>query len=101
MKVKFNTRAHQDILVRPVVSEKGYEEQQFGKYRFEVHPHATKIDVKHAVEAIYKVNVTRVNMIRQAGKRRRLRFRIGTTPEWKKAIVTLKEGEHIDFFEKV
>jgi large subunit ribosomal protein L23 len=53
------------------------------------------------VEKIFKVHVVSVNVMNQHGKQRRLRMRVGFTGDWKKAIVTLKDGEHIDFFERV
>ena len=96
--------SHKDphsILLRPIVSEKGYSEGQAGKYRFEVAKDATKIDIKKAVEKIFKVHVTKVNVINMDGKARRLRQHAGFTADWKKAIVTLKDGEHIDYYERV
>jgi large subunit ribosomal protein L23 len=96
-----NTYDQFAILLKPIVSEKGYSEGQEGKYRFKVARHATKPDVKAAVEKIFKVHVASVNILIQPGKRRRMRMREGFTADWKKAIVTLKEGEHIDFFERI
>ena len=88
------------ILLRPIVSEKGYSEGQAGKYRFEVARSATKVDIKKAVEKLFKVHVTKVNVINMEGKSRRLRMHAGFTPDWKKAIVTLQDGEHIDYYER-
>jgi len=96
-----NTRDHHGILVRPIVSEKGYGEGQEGKYRFEVVKNATKIEVKNAVEKAFKVHVVKVNLMNVRGKSRRLRLHQGFTREWKKAIVTLRDGEHIDYYERV
>jgi len=98
---QFNTRDHQDIIRRPIISEKGYDENELGKYRFVVHTKATKIDVRNAVEKIYKVKVTSVNVLNRRGKKRRMRAKEGRTADWRQAIVTLREGDHIDFFEKV
>ncbi len=67
------------------------------KYTFKVHRGATKIDIKRAVETIFKVSVTRVNTIRMPGKLRRVRQIPGYSPSWKKAVVTLKKGDSIDF----
>lgn len=87
------------IIKRPVVSEKAtlLTEKQ-NKYVFEVAPAANKIQVKKAVEDLFKVSVTNVRTMRVPGKRKRVRFQIGRTPEWKKAIVTLKEGDRIELF---
>ena len=89
------------VLLRPIVSEKGYSEGQAGKYRFEVARDATKVDIKRAVEKLFKVHVTKVNVINMLGKARRLRMHAGFTADWKKAIVTLHDGEHIDYYERV
>jgi large subunit ribosomal protein L23 len=66
------------------------------KYLFWVDKAANKIQVKRAVETIYKVNVTDVNTIRVKGKPKRIRQQLGHTPSWKKAIVTLKQGDAIE-----
>lgn len=96
-----NTRDYHSILIRPIVSEKGYSEGQKGKYRFEVLRSATKVEIKNAVEKLFRVHVTRVNVINMAGKARRLRQHAGFTSDWKKAIVTLRDGEHIDYYERM
>ena len=97
-----NTRDAHTILMKPFVSEKGYDAQaQKGKYQFEVLKNATKVEIRNAVEKLFKVHVVSINVMNQHGKRRRLRAREGFTGDWKKAIVTLKTGEHIDFFERV
>lgn len=90
-----------DILLRPIVSEKGYAQQEQGKYGFEVLRKATKTEIKQAVEKMFSVHVQKVNVINVLGKRRRMRNREGYTPDRRKAIVTLNAGEHIQFFEKV
>ncbi|RJP68447.1 MAG: 50S ribosomal protein L23 [Candidatus Abyssobacteria bacterium SURF_17] len=87
------------IIRRPVVSEKAtlLSEKQ-NKYVFEVAPNANKIQVKKAVEDLFKVSVTKVRTMRVPGKQKRVRLQVGRTPEWKKAIVTLKEGDRIELF---
>jgi large subunit ribosomal protein L23 len=71
-----------------------------GKYTFEVDPAATKIDVKNAVEEVFKVEVTRVvATLKVRGKVRRMGRHVGRTPSWKKAIVTIEKGQRIPFFE--
>lgn len=93
-------RDEHDIILRPVVTEKSTDDGEHGKYSFAVRMDATKIQVKQAVEKIFKKHVLSVNTRIVRGKRRRMGFRYGQTPDWKKATVTLREGEHIDFFEK-
>ncbi|MBU1853561.1 MAG: 50S ribosomal protein L23 [Candidatus Omnitrophica bacterium] len=66
------------------------------KYLLRVALEANKIQIKHAVEEIFNVRVVKVNTIKMRGKWKRLRQKAGKTPDWKKAIVTLKEGDKID-----
>jgi large subunit ribosomal protein L23 len=86
-----------DILIRPVVSEKSYRLEDEGKYTFVVAPGANKTQIRQAVEAVFRVKVTRVNTVNRPGKRRRTRFGWGKRPDTKRAIVSLAEGERIDF----
>ena len=65
---------------------------------FKVQPDANKIEVKQAVETLFKVKVVQVRMARYLGKMRRIGKNMGRRSEWKKAYVTLKEGDKIDFF---
>ena len=93
-------KAAQDIIVRPIISEKmEYLQGAQSKYAFRVHPDANKIEIKTAVEDIYKVTVTDVNVMNRKGKKRRVRYTQGRRADWKKAIVTLKEGDSIEYFE--
>ena len=85
-----------DILKALVRPEKGTSLESQGKYCFRVTPEATKIDVKRAVEEIYKVKVGSVNTARVSGKLKRVRSRSGYTTGWKKAVVSLKEGQKIE-----
>lgn len=75
--------------------------QAQGKYAFEVAKEANKPQIKQAVEKAFKVEVTAVNVTSVAGKTRRVSRQLVLTPTWKKAIVTLKPGEKIEFFEGV
>ena len=84
-----------DILKAIVSTEKGASLEGQRKYLFRVATDATKIDVKRAVEEIYKVKVESVNTIRVQGKLKRVRARSGYTTAWKKAVVSLKEGQKI------
>ena len=86
-----------DILIKPVVSEKSYRLEDEGKYTFIVAPGANKTQIRQAVEAVFRVKVTRVNTVNRPGKRRRTRYGWGQRPDTKRAIVSLAEGERIDF----
>lgn len=77
-------------------TEKGTNIAPLNKYIFRVDPRATKIEIKQAVETIYKVKVRDVNTINAIGKLKRVRYKAGYTSDWKKAIVTLKPGSKID-----
>jgi len=85
-----------DILVTILRTEKGAEMLPNNKYLFRVAEDANKIQIRQAVEDIYKVQVTKVNTVKMHGKWKRLRHQAGKTSDWKKAIVTLKEGDRID-----
>jgi large subunit ribosomal protein L23 len=95
-------RDAEQVLVRPIVSEKSYALMEDGAYIFVVAPEATKIDVRRAVEQAFGVRVKSVNTLNRKGKRRRNRKSnsFGTRPATKRAIVTLAGGDKIDLFEK-
>ncbi|MCK4519482.1 MAG: 50S ribosomal protein L23 [Candidatus Omnitrophica bacterium] len=84
------------ILKSLLRTEKGAVLNRENKYLFEADKKANKIEIKKAVETIYKVKVNSVNVISMRGKQKRVRYKKGKTPDWKKAIVTLKEGQTID-----
>ena len=88
-----------DIIIRPVVSEKSTELMEQNKYVFEVAFKANKKMVKDAVKELFGVQAEKVNIIRVRGKVKRLRYRVGRTAAWKKAVVTLKIGDKIQIFE--
>ena len=88
-----------EILIRPVVSEKSYHQITENRYTFRVHKDAHKTQVRHAVEELFGVKVTRVNMIKMPAKPKRRGLIKGTRPGWKKAIVEVKAGDKIDIFE--
>jgi large subunit ribosomal protein L23 len=94
-----------DVIVRPIISEKSMDESGRGKYTFEVNGDASKIQVKAAVEELFKVQVTKVNVLTTKAKEKRRgtkRGRIsGWTTPWRKATVTLAAGQKIEFFEGV
>ncbi|MFA5060405.1 MAG: 50S ribosomal protein L23 [Candidatus Omnitrophota bacterium] len=85
-----------DIIETLIRTEKGTFLEPERKYLFHVSKSATKIDIKRAVEELYKVKVQDVNTVLVTGKEKRVRQQLGRTPDWKKAIVTLKEGQKIE-----
>ena len=87
------------VLRRPVITEKSTASQAYGKYALEVEDKANKAQVTQAVENAFKVKVTAVNIMTVPGKRRRLGRRMLAAHPWKKAVVTLKEGDKIELFE--
>ena len=90
-----------EVLRRPLITEKNTTLQEQNKYVFEVAKEANKPQIKQAVEKAFKVKVTTVNMIMVPGKSKRVGRRLVQTQPWKKAIVTLKTGDKIEFFEGV
>ena len=97
-----------EVILRPVISEKSIDESGRGKYTFAVHADANKIQIKAAVEELYKkeaVTVVAVNVLTTKPKEKRRGTRrgriVGFTTPWRKAIVTLAPGQKIEFFEGV
>jgi large subunit ribosomal protein L23 len=91
-----------DVVRGPIITEKGTLVNELSRQViFRVHPHANKIEIGRAVEALFKVKVEKVRTTRQLGKIRRVGRHMGRRPDWKKAYVTLAEGSRIDFFEGV
>jgi large subunit ribosomal protein L23 len=90
-----------DVILRPVVSEKSYGLLDNNVYTFVVHPSATKIEIRDAVEQIFNVRVTKVNTLNRKGKRKRNRrlATFGKRADTKRAIVTLAADSRIDLFE--
>jgi large subunit ribosomal protein L23 len=93
-------RGHQ-ALVRPIITEKNTLLAEQGKYTFEIAPNVNKIEVKRAVEEVFNVRVTAVNVMRVPGKQRRMGRTYGMTRSWKKAVVTLEPGQRIELFQGV
>lgn len=90
----------QDIILAPIITEKSMAGLQQKKYTFKVAKDANKIEIAQAVEALFKVKVSKVNTISVRGQMRRQGRYEGYTPSWKKAIVTVTEdSKTIDFFE--
>ncbi len=97
-----------EIVLRPVISEKSIDESNRGKYTFAVHPDANKIQIKAAIEELYKqekVTVVSVNVLTSKAKEKKRGTRrgrvVGHTSSWRKAVVTLAPGQKITFFEGV
>lgn len=95
VKLKDDTGTAHRILVSHHLSEKTNMLSLDGRYVFKIAPNANKIEVKKAVEKVYDVHVTGVNIVKTKGKFRRQGRTGGRTSDWKKAIVTLKKGEKI------
>lgn len=90
-----------DVLIKPVVTEKSTALMQENKYTFVVPLKANKVEIRQAVEKLFKVKVETVNTVRVEGKVKRMGKYIGKRSDYKKAIVKLAPGERIEFFEGV
>ncbi len=89
-----------DIIKRPIITEQSMENVADKVYVFEVERTASKIDIRRAIEEIFKVKVTKVNTMNVLGKEKRMGVHVGRRPNWKKAIVRLAEdSKTIEFFE--
>ena len=87
---------HYDVVGRPIITEKSTLIGEFNQYVFEVAMDADKKSIKEAVEALFKVEVTKVNTLVQKGKTKRFRGHLGRRVDTKRAIVTLKDGIEFD-----
>ena len=87
-----------DIIKRPIITEQSMAETEAKKYTFEVAKDANKFQIKDAVEEIFGVKVVRVNTLNVKPKTKRVRYVAGKTRSWKKAIVTVAEGQTIEVF---
>jgi len=95
-----------NILIKPIVTEKMTAQgEDLNRYGFVVDKKANKLEIKKAVEDLYNVKVSEVNTMRYAGKRKQRYTKsgisVGKTPTYKKAVVTLAEGEAIDFYSNI
>jgi large subunit ribosomal protein L23 len=88
-------RDETEIIIRPLLTEKSTFLQRLNKFTFEVAKDATKIDIQKAIETLGRCRVEKVNTLMVKGKVRRTRRGTGRTPDWKKAVVTLKEDEKL------
>jgi len=89
-----------EVLIKPVVTEKTSSLMSEGKYTFRVDKAANKIEIKYAVETIFKVDVTAVRTMNMPGKMKRQGRTQGMTPSWKKAVVTLRSGQTLPIFDE-
>ena len=90
------------VIRRPMITEKStLQKEMHNQLAFEVDRRANKIEIKKAVERVFKVRVKDVRTMNYQGKQKRLGRTVGRRPHWKKAIVTLQPGEKIEFFEGV
>lgn len=90
----------QDIIIKPIITEKSMNGLQENKYTFKVAKNANKIEIAKAVEELFGVQVASVNTMNCRGRSKRVGLSRGVTPSWKKAIVTLAEGSKtIEFFD--
>ena len=91
------TERDYDVLVGPLVTEKATMLSEYGQIAFRVRLDATKAEIRRAVENLFDVKVTAVNTLRVKGKTKLFRGRLGRRSDYKKAIVTLAEGQSVDF----
>lgn len=92
----------QEILIRPLITEKStLQKEANNQLTFEVDRRANKVEIRRAVEKIFNVQVTGVRTVQMEGKARRFGRTIGRHRHWKKAMVTLAAGQHVEFFEDV
>ena len=87
------------VILQPLITEKGtHQFTRHNAYPFQVNQWATKDQIRHAVEELFGVRVSKVRTQNRIGKKRRYRVRVGKLPNWKKAIVTLHPDDRIEFF---
>ena len=79
----------EEVIIKPIVTERSSEDLQEGKYTFKVNKKATKVEIAKAVEKLFEVKVLKVNTMTVKGKEKRVGAHTGMTPDWKKAIVTI------------
>ena len=87
-----------DIIIRPIITERAFDEQDDNRFTFEVAKDANKIEIAQAIHELFDVKVVKVNTANVKGKAKRSRWGEGRTRSWKKAIVTLAEGDTIELF---
>jgi large subunit ribosomal protein L23 len=98
---KYKERDLADLILKPIITEKGTIQMELGKYVFDVLPKATKPDIRAAIESLFDVTVVKVNTLTLPRKKRRVGKFVGYKAQYKRAIVTLKEGDSIPLFPDV
>jgi large subunit ribosomal protein L23 len=98
---KYQERDLADLILKPIITEKGTIQMELNKYVFDVLPKATKPDIRAAIESLFDVTVVKVNTLTLPRKKRRVGRFIGYKAQYKRAIVTLKEGDTIALFPDV
>lgn len=91
-------RTPEDIIIRPIITEKSNDELGIGKYTFEVVKNATKTEIRSAVEQLFQVKVLAVNTVSMPGKTKRRGVHTGKTPDWKKAVVRIDTNPKPEIF---
>ena len=87
-----------EVIIRPIITEHSYDMMEKNTYTFEVAKDSNKVEIAQAVEAIFNVKVVKVNTLNVKPKPKRVRYQLGKTRTWKKAMGTLKEGDTIELF---
>ena len=87
-----------EVIIRPIITEHSYDMLEHNVSTFELAKDANKIEVRQAIEAIFGVKVEKVNTLNVKSKPKRVRYQLGRTRTWKKAMVTLKDGDTIELF---
>ena len=98
---RYKERDLADLILKPIITEKGTIQMELGKYVFDVLPKATKPDIKAAIESLFDVTVVKVNTLTLPRKKRRVGRFMGYKAQYKRAIVTLKDGDSIALFPDV
>ena len=86
------------IIIRPIITEHSYDAMEQNKYTFEVAKNANTVEIAKAIEELFNVKVVKVNTLNVKPKTKRVRVVEGLTRTWKKAVVTLKDGDTIEIF---
>ncbi len=89
-----------EVIIRPIVSERSFDLMNENKYTFEVAKNAPKEEIRAAIQKLFGVRVLKVNTINVKPKKKRVRYQVGMTRSWKKALVTLAPGDTIEVFGK-
>jgi large subunit ribosomal protein L23 len=89
-----------EVIIRPVLTEKSnLQKEELNKYSFVVSKRANKMQIADAIQELFGVTARQINIIKVNGKKKRVRYRYGYTASYKKAVITIKDGETISIFE--